>query len=196
MINWSSDHADPSECPFVSLSVFETLPQNSNQIMQENIRKKLDILQEQALTFISYGASPFTLLILEKAASDVLQQMERLGNGKDQMPEMMVGIFRRLDFRQADRIDYYSLSSEVLRLEEDQQHMAIRYLSEMDGKLSYWAERKLAMLEGFVHRVMQQQSLDITAFQDADIIKFNQVLPKSSHIELASGFWILADTTI
>lgn len=164
--------------------------------MQENIRKKLDILQEQALTFISYGASPFTLLILEKAASDVLQQMERLGNGKDQMPEMMVGIFRRLDFRQADRIDYYSLSSEVLRLEEDQQHMATRYLSEMDGKLPDWAERKLAMLVGFVHRVMQQQSLEFTAIQDADIIKFNQVLPKSSPIELTSGFWILADRTI
>jgi hypothetical protein len=196
MINWSSDHADPSGCPFVSLSVFETLPQNSKQIMQENIRKKLDILQEQALTFISYGASPFTLLILEKAASDVLQHMEKFGDGKDQMPEMMVGIFRRLDFRQADRIDYYSLSSEVLRLEEDQRHMAIRYLSEMDGKLSDWAERKLAMLEGFVHRVMQQQSLEFTAIQDADIIKFNQVLPKSSSIELAIGFWILADRTI
>jgi hypothetical protein len=162
--------------------------------MQEDIRKKLDILQDQALTFVSYGTSPFTLLILEKGASETLQDLEKLNNGKDQLPEMMVGIFRRLDFRQADRVDYYSLSREVLNLDEDQQHRAIRYLSEMNGELSGWAEGKLAMLKGFVFRIMQQQSLDFTAIQDTEIIKFNHLLPKGSPIELASGFWILADT--
>ncbi|MGE6218959.1 hypothetical protein ACQKCH_03950 [Nubsella zeaxanthinifaciens] len=162
--------------------------------MQENIRKKLDRLQDQALTFVSYGTSPFTLLILEKGASEVLQDLEKLNNGKDQLPEMMVGIFRRLDFRQADRVDYYSLSREVLNLDEDQQHRAIRHLSEMNGELSDWAEGKLAILEGFVFRIMQQQSLDVAAIQNAQIVKFNLLLPKSSPIELASGFWILGHT--